>query len=123
MSETRDLMITRHLPVKLTDGRRLALGCELAEQRHDERKHTEYLENIKKSIQAKVKECQHRQNIAAEALHQGFEMAEVACRQVIDYEKNLISVVRDDTGELVDKPRVMTPDEVKHFKRTTTVKV
>ena len=114
MSETNALMITRHVQVKLTDGRRLALGCELAEQVYEERKHAEYLENIKKAMQSKIKEAQHRRNIAAESLHQGFEMKEVSCEQRPDLDRNKLVTVRMDTGEQIEE-RALTVDEIKHY--------
>lgn len=118
---TTAVTITRHLPVKLTDGRRLALGCELAEQRYEERKQTEYLDNIKKAIQSKIKEAQHRQNIAAEGIHQGFEMLEVSCEQRPDLDKNKLVTYRLDTNEKVDE-RALTADEIR-FHSSKKVKV
>lgn len=117
MTDPKALTITEHLPVKLTDGRRLALGCEVAEQIYEENKQTIYLANIKKAVTQKINEAVHRRNIAAEALHQGFEMVDVPIENKVEGTK--LVTYRLDDGTVV-RERALTVEELKESRKVRT---
>jgi molecular chaperone GrpE (heat shock protein) len=105
MSDSKALTITRHLPVKLDVYRKQALhDVENAEFIEQERLAV-HLKNVTDSIKGMIKTSYKKQADAAHAIHNGFEMAAVICRQEIDLRANKVRVIREDTGETVeDRP-------------------
>lgn len=101
-TDQKGLTITRHLPVPLDQYRKNALGTELAAQRMEEMRLTDHMKNVTESLKALIKDTQKNQNIAARTIHQGFEMKEVPCRQVIHLETNTVRIYREDTGEEIE---------------------
>jgi len=71
---------------------------------------------VMESLKKMIKEAQKKQNIAAHAIHQGFEMREIACRQVIDLDHNTVTIYREDNGDKVEE-RALEPKERESLKK------
>jgi fructose-1,6-bisphosphatase len=114
--ETKGLLITRHLPVRLDQYRKNALADEMAKFRGEEIRITEHMKRVQTSLKAQIVEAQHKQTIAAEAINNNFEMKEIACRQVIDFDQNTVTIYREDTGDKVEE-RALEPKEKESLKK------
>ena len=88
MSETNAITITRQLAVPLDAYRKQALQNQMVEGRMEELRVTEHMKNVTDSLKAKIKDEQKKQTDAARALSAGFEMAPVACEEVVDLSRN-----------------------------------
>lgn len=95
--------ITRHLPVKLDNARKLELLDELAEHNREFNR----LEAHKKQMaDATAKAMKHRKgemDKISDTVAQGMELKPVACRKEIDYLHGRVSVFRIDTGEILEE--------------------
>lgn len=120
MSESNAVTITRHLPKKLDSYRKNALADEMALQRMEEIRITDHLKHVTESLKVMIKEAQKKQNIAASAIHQGFEMEDIACEQRVDLDRNKMVTIRLDTLMDVEE-RALTVDEMKHYANKKTV--
>lgn len=116
MDDSKELTVTRHLPVKLDAYRKNALGDQLAQHRMEELRVSEHLKQVQQSLRAMITELQKKQNVAASAISQGFEMLEVACVQEVDLERRVMITRRMDTMATVDE-RVLLPEELKQHQR------
>lgn len=114
--DKQELTVTRHLPVKLDAYRKNALSEQLAHHRMEELRITEHMKQVQQSLRAMITEFQKKQNMAAAAISQGFEMQEVVCEQVVDVERRLMVTTRLDIMAVVDE-RVLLPEEVKQHQR------
>ena len=76
------------------------------------------LEDAKKSaadhFKSKISETEAKCRGVYLVIRQGYEMREVQCRRVQDYDRRVVEIVREDTGEIVSS-RPMNPTEVKEF--------
>jgi hypothetical protein len=111
MTDPTALTITRHLPVKLDAYRQQALQNILVAEGLEEERLLLHLKQVNDSVKAMIKVTQKKQYDSRHALHNGFEMVDVACKQEIDVEKNKLVTVRLDTGEQVDE-RALTKEEM-----------
>jgi len=116
MSDSTALTLTRHLPVKLDSYRQQALQTVLVTEALEEERLTAHLRNVTKSVKLLIEEAAKKQSDTAHALHNGFEMLEVACRQERDIEKNKMVTYRLDTGEQVDE-RALTKVEMDEVRK------
>lgn len=112
------LMIMRHLPVPLDQYRKNALADEQATARQEEIRITLHMKRVQESLKEQIKEQARRQDVASQAISQGFEMREVACRQEIDLATNTIRIYRDDTNKLLEE-RALEPRERERFAKST----
>jgi hypothetical protein len=115
-ADQKGLLITRHLPVKLDQYRKNALAEEQAHQRSEEIRLTEHMKRVTQSLKSMILEAQGKQTIAAVAICQGFEMKEIACRQVIDFAHNTVTIYREDTGDKVEE-RALEPKEKESLRK------
>lgn len=83
----------------------------------EENRIAEHMKTVQESLKAMIKEAQKKQNIAASAITQGFEMKEVSCEQQLDLTRNKMVTVRLDTGAEVEE-RALTVEEMKHYRKT-----
>lgn len=110
MPEERSLMIMRKLPVPLDTYRKMALGNEQAEARREEMRIADHMKNVTDSLKQQIKDAQRKQTMAAEAICNGFEHKDVACRQEVDLHTNTMKLIREDTGTVVEE-RALEPKE------------
>jgi hypothetical protein len=121
MTETTTAVtITRHLPKKLDAYRKNTLADEMAMQRMEELRISDHLKHVTESLKVMIKEAQKKQNIAAGAICQGYEMVEIACEQRIDLDRNKMVTVRLDTMADIDE-RALTAEEMAHYRHKKTV--
>lgn len=71
----------------------------------------EELASIRDQYKSKITALEGEISAAARLLHAGFEMGNVECQVVRDYDFKIVNVVRMDTWETVESRR-MTPDEM-----------
>ena len=109
-TEEKAITITRHLPVKLDQYRKQALQNIQTTEFLEEERLTAHLKNVNGSVKQLIADARKKQGDAAHALHNGFEMSEVACEQKPDIEKNKMVTYRLDNGEKVDE-RALTVTE------------
>lgn len=114
MSDSKALAITRHLPVKLDEFRERALNYQLRDGKMEELRLATHLKNVTDSLRATIKEHQKKQEIAAVALTNGFEMQAVSCEQRI--EGDHMVTYRLDTSEKVDE-RALTVEELREARK------
>jgi len=101
------LVIMRHLPVPLTNERKLVLLDDIT----GHVKELNRLEEHKKSMNAEIsKAMKHRRtemDNLAQVVAQGAEMRMVSCRKEVDYVKGTIKITRLDTGKVLeDRPLI-----------------
>lgn len=110
MSDENALTIMRHLPVPIDSYRKNILADELAQARQEELRITDHMKRVQQSLREQIKEQTRRQNVASQAIAQGFEMRPVECRQEVDLAGNRVIVYREDTGKVVEE-RALDPKE------------
>jgi ribonuclease D len=120
--QPKGLTVVRHLPVKIDTFRKNALADEMALNRREEIRITEHMKRVTDSLKALIKEAQHKQTVAAEAISNGFEMKEVVCRQEIDFATNTIRVFLDDTGEQIEERALEPKERERYSKPSSTAK-
>jgi len=96
------IAITRHLPITLTEARKLELLDELAGHVNEYNR----LEEHKKTMAGETaKAMKYRRgemdNISA-TVTQGIEMKPIPCRKDIDYVQGRVTVTRLDTGKVIE---------------------
>lgn len=119
-ASSTEVMITRHVPVKVDQYRKNALADKQAMARGEEIRITNHMKNVTDSLKAQIKEHQHAQTVAAEAIVAGFEMVDVACRVEIDVPTCTYRVIREDSHEPIEE-RTATVDEMKRARKTLEV--
>ena len=96
------ITITRHLPIPLTEKRKLQLLDELSSHITVAKQ----LEKLKKdsadSYAKSIKQHWGERDSIAETVAQGVEMQPVACRKEIDYIHGRMTIIRLDTGEILE---------------------
>lgn len=118
--QTKGLLLTRHLPVKLDQYRERVLHTQQTEGRIEELRLTEHLKNVNDSVKQLIKDEQKKQTDAARALHAGFEHALVACRQIVDFDHNTVRIIREDTGETIET-RALESKEREQLKKKSAM--
>lgn len=78
------------------------------------------MKRVQTSLKAQIVEAQGKQTIAAQGINNGFEMKEVACRQVIDLDQNTVTIYREDTGDKVEE-RAIEQKEREQLRKMTTM--
>jgi hypothetical protein len=112
MTDPKAVTTTEYLPVKLDSYRVQALQNTLVAEGLEEERLTLHLKQVNKSVKLLIEETQKKQSDSRHALHQGFEMQEVAiAHKVLD---SKMVTYRLDTGAVV-RERTLTVEEVKHF--------
>ena len=117
MSDTKDLTLTRHLPVKLDQYRLNVLRDQAANANALSKSLTEKLEQLKKGYQGEIKKAEQERHVALDTIHKGFEMQEVAIEERPDLERNVMITTRLDTMEQLKPDRPMTPEEIRFHKK------
>jgi hypothetical protein len=110
MTDPKALTITEHLPVKLDSYRMQALQHNLVAEGMEEERLTIHLKQVNKSVKLLIEQTQKKQSDSRHALHNGFEMAEVAIEQKVEDGKMV--TYRMDTGAVV-RERTLTVEELK----------
>lgn len=112
MKQPTGLTVTRHLPVALTDGRKLALLDELSANVQEYNR----LEKHKtEMVNATTKAMKHRKSEMdkiSQTVAQGIEMQPVACSKEIDYIHDRITIRRIDTGAIIED-RALDEEDMK----------
>lgn len=104
------LTITRHLPVPLTDKRKVELLDELSahvnEHNRLEKHKKELVDNITKAMRHRKGEIDK----ISQTVAQGMEIKPIACQKEIDYLNGRIIVTRIDTSEILEDRELSEED-------------
>lgn len=104
----------QHLPCTLTLEEREKKGRELADLMAEK----DRLEDAKKGaadqFKGQITTVENNCRGVYLVIRQGYEMREVECRRVQDWDRKTVEVIREDTGELIST-REMNQTEVKEF--------
>lgn len=113
MADETGLAITRHLPVPLNERRKLELLDELAEHVTV----ANQLEKLKKdqadATGRAIKRHQAEMANISQTVSQGLEMKPIACQKYLDFVNGRYSVVRMDTGEVLEDRALTEQDMAK----------
>jgi len=94
--------ITRHLPCPLTLPRKMELLDEMSSHNQEynrlERHKKELVDNTTKAM----KHRKAQMDKISDTVAQGIEMKPIICRKEIDYIHGRITVIREDTGEVIE---------------------
>lgn len=103
--------IRRSLPVQLTSDERLKIGSDLGKETQELLRAEGRKKEVGAQLTADVE--LHKASVArlGTLLANGYEYREVKCKLTIDRERDLATIVRDDTGEVVER-RPLTPSEM-----------
>lgn len=95
--------IVRSLKVELTGDERRAKGEELA-RRMEEYDAVEASAKVaSKAAKEKLEGIRERSKGLAREVREGAEMRPTDCHEVADYRNNVVHLIRDDTGEMVEE--------------------
>lgn len=101
--DSKAVVETRYLPVKLTDGRKLELGEELASNEVERERLLGVFEDLKKQHKANLSIREEKITVLSKTINQGFEMQPVKVSTWSDLQKNMLFVKRLDTNEIIQQ--------------------
>lgn len=103
------------LSVKLTQEEMLVYSKELAKHTQDLRDKENRKKEVAKMMDAEI--SGHKAHIDALSLKiaNGYEYREISCTWEFDSEKNIKTLFRDDTGEIVKSEKLTSQDLQKSF--------
>jgi len=101
---------TRQLPVDLNEEEIADRGRAMAKSVSEKAGLQEEKKSATADINAKIKACGEVIRKLSEIISGGKEDREVSCEVKKDFDSNTVTVVRDDTGEVVEE-RPLTVDE------------
>jgi hypothetical protein len=103
-------IVPQYVRHEFTDQEKLELSEKIARAVSDIADAQTALKTFQMQIKGRKQEAEAVINSCASKLNEGYEMKNVVCRVVKDYEAGLISYESVDTGEVVHE-RDMTPEE------------
>ena len=98
--------ITRDLPVALTPGEIIERSRELATALQERAVHGDHEAEVKAGLKLKAAEIEARVQRLAIIVRTGKESQPVTCEQLADYPAGTVTLVRTDTGEVVESRRM-----------------
>lgn len=105
------VQVTRTLQCKLDDTEVLNYGRQIAREQTE----LETAEQRKKEVMSQLKADIEKHTSAIRSLSSkiatGYEYRAVKCQKVVDGTENRVSIVRDDTGEVIEE-RPLNDDEL-----------
>lgn len=107
---TQPTQTKRTLRVNLTDRERLDFGRRLALEQQSLAETEDRKVEVAAAIKAEIEAHKSRINALSKTLNNGYDYRDVDCRLLLDFALNLVTVIRDDTCEVVEE-RPMTADE------------
>jgi len=110
MEAMEERKFNRLLKVSFTPPEKIEMSEQIASAIRNLKKVQDDLATVKAQFQSKIKE--HEAEIASlsERINSGWEMRNVGCREVRDFNTGSVYVFRDDTEELIEE-RAMTAEE------------
>jgi len=102
--------ITKSLPCKLKDDEVLKYGRDLARAHAELDRINNELDSIKADYKGKISEQDSLIGKLSVRVHSGVETREVECEELRNWTKARLSVIRKDTGEVIED-RPMREDE------------
>lgn len=96
----------RYLKCFLTEEEKRELATDMAQAVCQRDSLENNMESIKAQIKAEVKKTEAIISGNAEKIRAGYEMREVECEVMIDRDKNSVTALRLDTGEIIEERRL-----------------
>lgn len=96
----------RPLPHQLTFEEREKLGLELAHSIREANRIEAEGKMAAKAFKTQLDAAESKVRAHAAVLNQGYEYRETRCRRILDLAEDTLTVVREDTGELVETRRL-----------------
>lgn len=106
----REQTIFKHLPVDFTQSELIELSQELATAHITLGRKELAKKEVTANITAEISSLKSRIAELATKVHDKYELRDVECRRIFDYDKGEVMEVRTDTGEIL-KERAMTAEE------------
>lgn len=115
MSETidrtkRTMIVTKSLPCILTDAERLQFGADLARESNLLQEAEDRKKAVGSQLKAEIEEHRAKANLKAALISAGYEYRDIECQEIWEYELGMVTIWRNDTGEVVST-RAMTKGE------------
>jgi hypothetical protein len=99
-----------YLKCPLTEAEMKAQAEKMAQNLSQIAQYEADLKSIKKQIESDIARCQAELGSAVEKYRSGFEMRNIDCEIIKNFETNTVSIKRLDTGETI-RERAMTAEE------------
>ena len=103
-------MVTKALPVKLTDVEVLQYGRDVARAHSERERIKDELDSVKADYKGKIMEQDATIGKLTPRIHSGIETRDVECVEVKNWTKATVQITRTDTGEVIES-RPMREDE------------
>jgi hypothetical protein len=102
--------ITEILPVPLTDAEHKEISQRMAAANQEIAQIEIDLKAVKSQFKSRKESAEARRNECSDFINAGHQQKQVECSLVKDFNENTITLIRQDTGEIV-RTRTMSPPE------------
>jgi hypothetical protein len=101
--EKREYLIVEELPVKFSTEEKINLSEELAEAIEKKQRLESQIKEYTDLRKPEIKKTDSQIEFQSNLIIRGYQLKDVDCRVIIDYDRCKKTIIRTDTGELVSE--------------------